>query len=286
LYGNFFVVWDVSSGEIVEINDGKPINFFQKTLSGMLSGSLAVCIGSPFDIALVRLQSDGMAPPQDRRNYKNVFDAFLRTAKDEGVGALYKGLAPNILRGMSMNVGQLACYDQAKEIVAAITGDPMLKGPNFQTTLGASAIAGFTAAFFSLPLDLIKIRLMAQKPDILTGEMPIVSRIRRTRLFFFSYFGRTFPVVVGSVLVLATAIMVGEIPWFLPFHPPFRAAKMFFVLVVVVGVVGFGGVVGDYDDDPPLVLTAAFFVVPARIVVLDAVTTPNADSVVGRNKRS
>ena len=35
---------------------------------------LAVCIGTPFDIALVRLQADGMAKPEDRRHYKNVFD--------------------------------------------------------------------------------------------------------------------------------------------------------------------------------------------------------------------
>ena len=62
------------SDKMVEMNDGQPISFFGKTLSGMASGSIAVCIGTPFDIALVRLQSDGMAKPEDRRNYKNVFD--------------------------------------------------------------------------------------------------------------------------------------------------------------------------------------------------------------------
>jgi solute carrier family 25 (mitochondrial oxoglutarate transporter), member 11 len=83
------------SDKLVEMNDGHPISFLGKALSGMASGSIAVCIGTPFDIALVRLQSEG-------RDYKNVFDALIRTAKEEGVGALYHGLAPNILRGMSM----------------------------------------------------------------------------------------------------------------------------------------------------------------------------------------
>lgn len=160
------------SDKLVEINHGNPISFFQKTLSGMASGSIAVCIGTPFDIALVRLQSDGMAAPEDRRNYKNVFDALIRTSKEEGVGALYKGLTPNILRGMSMNVGMLACYDQAKEVVARLLGDPMTDGPSLATRLGASATAGFTAALFSLPFDLIKSRLMAQKPNPLTKAMP------------------------------------------------------------------------------------------------------------------
>lgn len=157
---------------LMERNGGKPINFVTKAFSGMASGSIAVCIGTPFDIALVRLQADGMAKPEDRRNYKNVFDALIRTTREEGVGALYKGLAPNVLRGMSMNVGMMACYDQAKEVVAGLLNDPMTSGPSLPTRLGASAVAGFTAALFSLPFDLIKSRLMAQKPDPMTGELP------------------------------------------------------------------------------------------------------------------
>ena len=96
----------------------------------------------------------------------------MRTRSEEGLGALYKGLAPNILRGMSMNVGMMACYDQSKEVVASLLGDPMTNGPSLPTRLGAAATAGFTAALFSLPFDLMKSRLMAQKPDAITGEMP------------------------------------------------------------------------------------------------------------------
>jgi len=160
------------SDKLKERNDGKPISFGMKALSGMASGSIAVCIGTPFDIALVRLQSDSMAPVADRKNYKNVFDALTRTASEEGTGALYKGLAPNILRGMAMNVGMLACYDQAKEGVGKLLGDPMENGPALTTQIGASCVAGFTAAFFSMPFDLIKSRLMAQKACPTTGKLP------------------------------------------------------------------------------------------------------------------
>ena len=167
---------------LVEYNKGEPISFMAKALSGMASGSVAVCIGTPFDIALVRMQADSMAPLQDRRNYKNVFDvsilrihrildfassinpspslylthifvaaldlwnimtkkALVRTTKEEGVIALYKGLVPNVLRGMAMNVGMLACYDQAKEGVATLLNDPMTDGPSLSTKLLSSAIA-------------------------------------------------------------------------------------------------------------------------------------------------
>lgn len=104
-----------------------------------------------------------------------------------------------------MNVGMMACYDQAKEVVAGLLGDRMTNGPSLPTRLGASATAGFTAALFSLPFDLIKSRLMAQKADPLTGELPYrgvldcALKIARTEgpLGFFSgfsaYYGRCAP---------------------------------------------------------------------------------------------
>jgi hypothetical protein len=57
----------------------------------------------------------------ERRGYRNVGDALSRIAKEEGYGALYKGLAPNIGRGMTMNMGMMACSDQAKEMMLTVT---------------------------------------------------------------------------------------------------------------------------------------------------------------------
>lgn len=193
------------SSMLVEKNNGQPISFAQKAASGMVSGAIAVSIGSPFDIALVRLQSDGMAKPEDRRNYKNVFDALIRTAREEGFAALYHGVAPNILRGMSMNVGMMSCNDQFQEMYAGLLGDPMTNGPQLPTRILASLSAGFTAALFSMPFDLIKSRLMAQRPDPITGEMPYkgvmdcITKIVRTEgpLGFYNgfsaYYGRCAP---------------------------------------------------------------------------------------------
>ena len=175
------------SDKMVESNDGKSISFAMKTLSGMASGSIAVCIGTPFDIALVRLQSDSMVPLAERKNYKNVFDALTRTATEEGAGALYKGLAPNILRGMAMNVGMLACYDQAKEVVGKLLGDPMEKGPALTTQIGASCVAvslshallSYLSLSFSLPSCLSK---MTRSID--STKMESCCRISSLTLFF------------------------------------------------------------------------------------------------------
>lgn len=62
----------------------------------MGSGSLAVCLGTPFDVALVRMQADSMKAATERRGYKNVFDALIRVAKEEGFMKLYRYLSYKI----------------------------------------------------------------------------------------------------------------------------------------------------------------------------------------------
>ena len=76
-----------------------------------------------------------------------------------------------------MNVGMMSCNDQFQEMYAGLLGDPdfKTKGPNMTTRILASFSAGFTAGLFSMPFDLVKSRLMAQRPDPLTGEMPYKS---------------------------------------------------------------------------------------------------------------
>jgi len=162
---------DTFTQSLKEKYEGGAVPFYMKTLSGMLSGAIAVCIGTPFDVSLVRMQADSMKPAEERRNYKNVFDALARISKTEGIKNLYAGLAPNILRGMAMNVGMLACNDQAKELVSKYVTNDNPNKPKFSTQVLSAAIAGFSAAFLSLPFDMLKSRLQDMKPTK-SGKMP------------------------------------------------------------------------------------------------------------------
>jgi len=156
------------SNFLMKRNEGESIPFYQKNISAMAGGAIAVCIGTPFDVALVRMQSDGNKPPELRRNYGNVFNALLSIIRKEGVLTLWTGLTPNILRGMSMNVGMMACYDQAKETITKFTKDP----DSLTTRILASWAGGFFCAFLSLPFDMIKSRLQNMRADLKTGEFP------------------------------------------------------------------------------------------------------------------
>ena len=62
-------------------------------------------MGNPADLALVRMQNDTALPAEERRNYKNVVDAFRRIVKEEGVLALWRGCVPTIIRAMALNLG-------------------------------------------------------------------------------------------------------------------------------------------------------------------------------------
>lgn len=144
---------------------GNKIGFKERALAGLSAGGLAAIAGNPADLALIRMQSDGLKPAIARANYTGVFDALARIARNEGVARLWAGCFPTVVRAMALNFGQLAFFSEAKNQLKETS-----LGPRTQT-LTASAIAGFFASFFSLPFDFVKTRLQKQTrgPD---GTMP------------------------------------------------------------------------------------------------------------------
>jgi solute carrier family 25 oxoglutarate transporter 11 len=150
---------------------GKSIGFGERATAGLAAGGLAAMIGNPADLALIRMQSDGLKPLAERKNYRSVIDALTSIARSEGVAALWAGAAPTVVRAMALNFGQLAFFSEAKAQLKTRT----TWSPNVQT-LSASAIAGFFASFFSLPFDFVKTRLQKQSkgPD---GKLPYKSMV-------------------------------------------------------------------------------------------------------------
>lgn len=137
---------------------GQGIGFKERAGAGLTAGGVAAMVGNPADLALIRMQSDGLKPKEMRANYKSVVDALMRISKTEGVYALWAGASPTIVRAMALNFGQLAFFSEAKTQLKLRTRLSM------QTqTLTASAIAGFFASFFSLPFDFVKTRLQKQQ---------------------------------------------------------------------------------------------------------------------------
>eukprot|EP01137_Pigoraptor_chileana_P000166 Opistho-2@35863 len=143
--------------------DGEPPSFLAKAAFGVAAGALGAIVGTPPDLALIRMAVDGRLPLAQRRNYHNVFDALRRIVAEEGVVNLWRGCFPTVLRAMVLNAAQLASYSQAKEyFVSRYQLDP----DHIGTHAAASMISGFLAAATSCPVDLAKTRIQNTK----TGE--------------------------------------------------------------------------------------------------------------------
>ena len=89
----------------------------------MGSGSIAVCLGTPFDVALVRMQADSMKPLENRRNYKNVFDALITIVKTEGALKLYR--CPRNL--LSSVLDEICCVAHPPIVLFLTPPQPLLQ---------------------------------------------------------------------------------------------------------------------------------------------------------------
>ncbi|XP_038901024.1 mitochondrial uncoupling protein 2-like isoform X3 [Benincasa hispida] len=97
-------------------------NIFTHLLAGLGAGFFAVCIGSPVDVS-VNVGFDAMVFPFQIKSrmmgdstYKNTIDCFVKTLKNEGPFAFYKGFLPNFGRLGSWNVVMFLTLEQAKKL--------------------------------------------------------------------------------------------------------------------------------------------------------------------------
>jgi len=139
--------------------EGKPPGFFMKAALGMTAGASGAFVGTPAEVALIRMTSDGSLPADKRRNYSSVFNALARIYKEEGVTTLWRGATPTMARAMVVNAAQLATYSQAKQI---ILGTGYIQDGIFCHFV-ASMISGLVTTIASMPVDIAKTRLQSMK---------------------------------------------------------------------------------------------------------------------------
>ncbi|CAN0926399.1 Mitochondrial uncoupling protein 1 [Linum grandiflorum] len=84
-------------------------NALTHLFAGLGAGFFAVCIGSPVDVVKSRMMGDP--------SYKSTIDCFVKTLKNDGPLAFYKGFIPNFGRLGSWNVIMFLTLEQAKKFV-------------------------------------------------------------------------------------------------------------------------------------------------------------------------
>lgn len=160
---------------------GKPPGFFTKAAIGMAAGAVGAFFGTPAEVSLIRMTSDGRLPLAERRGYKNVFDALIRITREEGVLTLWRGCIPTIGRAMVVNAAQLASYSQAKQLLLSTS----YFRDNIMCHFAASMISGLITTAASMPVDIAKTRIQNMKtidgkPEYKGAFVSIVNLVRFT----------------------------------------------------------------------------------------------------------
>ncbi|VDP02805.1 unnamed protein product [Soboliphyme baturini] len=134
-------------------------SFSSKILMGITAGAIGAVIGTPAEVCLIRMTSDGRLPLNQRRNYKSVFNALYRITSEEGLLSLWRGCRATVFRAMVLNAGQLATYSQAKQY--------LLSQLRFKDDVAchflSSMISAFAATVISMPVDIGKTRIQNMK---------------------------------------------------------------------------------------------------------------------------
>uniref|UniRef100_A0A7I4Z7F5 Mitochondrial 2-oxodicarboxylate carrier n=1 Tax=Haemonchus contortus TaxID=6289 RepID=A0A7I4Z7F5_HAECO len=85
-------------------------NLAGRIVLGFAAGSIASIVNIPFDVAKSRIQ--GPQPDPAVRKYKGTIQTFELVYKEEGLGALYKGLLPKVMRLGPGGAIMLIVYEQ------------------------------------------------------------------------------------------------------------------------------------------------------------------------------
>ncbi|NWU04414.1 M2OM protein, partial [Urocynchramus pylzowi] len=205
--------------------DGTPPPFLAKAAMGMTAGAAGAFVGTPAEVALIRMTADGRQaphppnhicahiclpklPPGERRGYHNVFDALVRMAREEGVLTLWRGCIPTMARAVVVNAAQLASYSQSKQF--------LLDSGHFRDDIlchfCASMISGLVTTAASMPVDIVKTRIQNMrtidgKPEYRNGLDVLLKVVRYEGFFslwkgFTPYYARLGPHTVLTFIFL------------------------------------------------------------------------------------
>ncbi|EFH49054.1 predicted protein [Arabidopsis lyrata subsp. lyrata] len=123
-------------------------NVLVKIASGAFAGAFSTALTNPVEVVKVRLQMNPNAVP---------IAEVREIVSKEGIGALWKGVGPAMVRAAALTASQLATYDETKRILVKRTS--LEEG--FQLHL--CVVAGVLSTLITAPIDMIKTRLMLQQ---------------------------------------------------------------------------------------------------------------------------
>lgn len=164
--------------------------------AGLAAGvTEAVAVVTPMEVIKIRLQAQhhSMADPLDIPKYRNAAHALYTVVKEEGFGALYRGVSLTALRQGSNQAVNFTAYSYFKEWLKV--WQPQYEStnlPSWQTTF-IGLVSGAMGPLSNAPIDTIKTRLQKTPAEPGTSAWTRITRIAAD--MFKSDFSLTFPLI-------------------------------------------------------------------------------------------
>ena len=143
-----------------------------KMFMGLCSGGIGSFVGTPSELALVRMSADSKLPTKQRRNYKGIGDCLSRIFQEEGIAGLWTGATVTVIRAMLLSACVLGIGSEIKQqlTVSGIFGPDGKLFHGLPLIFFATLFSSFIANIVSNPVDVVKSRMMNQNKNRSAGE--------------------------------------------------------------------------------------------------------------------
>ncbi|KAK6485435.1 kidney mitochondrial carrier protein 1 isoform X2 [Huso huso] len=134
---------------------------------GGLASVTAECGTFPIDLTKTRLQVQGQVSDAQHKEirYRGMVHALVQIYKEEGLKALYSGIAPAVLRQASYGTIKIGTYQSFKHLFVDSPEEESLP-----VNVLCGVLSGVISSSIANPTDVLKIRMQAQG-RIMSGGM-------------------------------------------------------------------------------------------------------------------
>jgi len=125
----------------------------KKFLAGAFAGICSILFTYPLDLIRTRISA-----PVELQRHRGIINSFIGIVKEEGYGALFKGIGPTLM-GVAPYVGlNFLTYETCKKFLLEKRKQPLF----VIDQLGCGAVAGFVGQTMTYPLDVLRRRMQMQ----------------------------------------------------------------------------------------------------------------------------
>lgn len=205
-----FASFETYKGWLADKETGKT-NVGSIFIAGLGAGTTeAVFVVTPMEVVKIRLQAQqhSLADPLETPQYRNAGHAVYKIVREEGAGALYRGVTLTALRQATNQGANFTAYQELKKLAHSLQPE-LADLPSYQH-MAIGLVSGAMGPFSNAPIDTIKTRLQKataapgttawQRIAAIAGEM---WREEGFRSFYKGITPRVLRVAPGQAIVFA-----------------------------------------------------------------------------------